>query len=155
MDFVSRLHRLLQNLHRPDIWRLRQTVEQLDCTRERIAPLVTNPQPPLSYGRNVVFRSDRFEAIVIHLPPGTETPIHDHGNSIGCVRVVAGTLENRVFTLKSGDTEPVLSSIGRHLPGEYVVIGPGLIHAMCNAGEEPMISFHVYTPPLENTKQYP
>lgn len=120
MDFVSCLHRLLQNLHRPDIWRLRQTVEQLDCTREWIAQLVTQPQPPMSYGRNVVLRSDRFEAIVIHLPPGTETPIHDHGSSIGCVRVVAGTLENRVFTLKPGDTEPVLSSTGRHLPGNML-----------------------------------
>jgi cysteine dioxygenase len=155
MDFVSCLHRSLQNLHRPDVWRLRQAVEQLGCTRERIATLVTKPQPLLSYGRNVVFRSDRFEAIVIHLPPGTETPIHDHGDSIGCVQVVAGTLENRVFTLNPGATEPVLSSNGRHLPGEYVLIGPGLIHAMRNAGEEPMISFHVYTPPLESAKQYP
>lgn len=154
MDFVSCLGRSLQNLRSPDVWRLRQTVEQLGCTRERIAPLVTNPQPPLDYGRNVVFRSDRFEAIVIHLPPGMETPIHDHGRSIGCIRVVGGTLENRVFTLSSQDSRPVLSSTGSHQAREYVLIGHGLIHAMCNTGEEPMISFHLYTPPLENTKQY-
>ncbi|MBN2910281.1 cysteine dioxygenase family protein [Polycladomyces sp. WAk] len=154
MDFVSCLRSLLQNLHRPDVWRLRQAVERLDCTRERIAPLVTQPRPPLRYGRNVVFRSDRFEAIVIHLPSGTETPIHDHGNSIGCIRVVAGTLENKVFTLSPHHSQPALSSTGRHQAGEYVLIGHGLIHAMRNAGEEPMISFHVYTPPLENTKQY-
>ncbi|MDN4594332.1 cysteine dioxygenase [Polycladomyces subterraneus] len=154
MDFISCLHRSFQNLHRPDVWRLRQVIEQLGCTRERISPLITKPQPPLSYGRNVVFRSDQFEAIVIHLPPGTGTPIHDHGNSIGCVRVVAGTLENRVFTLSPGVSEPVLSSTGCHLPGESVLIGPGLIHSMRNAGKEPMISFHVYTPPLENAKQY-
>jgi cysteine dioxygenase len=42
----------------------------------------------LPYGRNVIFRSDNFEAILMNWKPCQGSYIHDHGNSFGVVYVI-------------------------------------------------------------------
>ncbi|MDR6226341.1 cysteine dioxygenase [Desmospora profundinema] len=154
MDVMDGLKRSLQTQTQADCSYLRRVIEQIHCTFEKITPYITPPQPPLNYGRNIIFRTDLFEAIVLNLPGHTETPIHDHGESIGCVYVVSGTVLNKVCTIPSHLRVPVLSEEKRYQSGEFIHINRGQIHSMHNPEQERLISFHIYSPPLKGTNTY-
>ncbi|UUZ89764.1 hypothetical protein LJK87_27275 [Paenibacillus sp. P25] len=51
------------------------------------------------YGRTSLYLADGLEAVLIHLPAGAETYIHDHGASFGCAQVLEGRMINRMFRL--------------------------------------------------------
>ncbi|MFC7441804.1 cysteine dioxygenase [Laceyella putida] len=151
MNIVECLNRFLRDLAKPDFKILKQTIKKTDCTLERLDSYISPPAPPLHYGRNVIFRSDLFEAIVINLPPFTATPIHDHGESVCCVHVVSGSLVNRKYT---NPARPSLTREQWHKTGDFIYCNYGEIHSMYNPCPKPLISFHLYTPPLRETKFY-
>ena len=50
------------------------------------------------YARNLVFRCDQFEMLVLCWQPGQATPIHNHAGQCGWVRVLRGALEETDYT---------------------------------------------------------
>jgi cysteine dioxygenase len=117
-----------------------------------VRPHVTEPVGH-AYGRNVVYADERMEAIVIHLPAGAATAVHDHGVSIGCAVVVEGCMTNEVYTLEANGK--VRFDEGSEIrPGERMPSPAGVIHRMRNDGNSRLVSLHVYAPPLSGMTRY-
>jgi len=152
-----------------------QRLQGLVLDRDSLAPYVNFT--PERYTRNLVFRNELFEVILICWGIGQSTPIHNHDNQLGWVTVQEGMLSltnyRRISCAMGGpgqdpkrcragfDTEPVvLEEISR-----IDVAGIGAvtttdrketIHQICNlaAFAEPAITIHVYSRPIDSCVVY-
>jgi cysteine dioxygenase len=105
------------------------------------------------YARNLVVRTPHFELLVLCWRPGQASTIHDHAGSLNAIRVRSGELTSRVFRPAAGmepGAGPVeLASEDRVRPGEALIgVDRGGIHQLGNTTDEPLVTVHVYAPPL-------
>jgi cysteine dioxygenase len=107
----------------------------------------------MGYGRNVIYRSSDVEAIVIHLPAGGRTSIHNHGESIGCAQVVEGRLTNVVYRSKGFGMVRETGKIDVRT-GFFFAAPYGQIHRLSNDAGERAVSLHLYSPPLRGMRTY-
>lgn len=153
MKWIQRLETELEKLQAPTVAELRSALSAAGCTKEDIAPYVTEPADGRAYGRNVLYRSEHVEAVAIHLPPGTATAVHDHGDSIGCAAILEGSLRNDIYRKTdygmAVDAGAVTVMSGRHLVAPH-----GQVHRMRNDNSERMVSLHLYAPPLAGVRCY-
>jgi cysteine dioxygenase len=152
MDIVDCLASHLGRLSEPSIRNIAKALEQIPGLIAGIRPYITEPgQQP--YGRNVIYRDGRMEVIVIHLPPGVKTAIHDHGKSVGCALVVEGELTNTVFeSVNRKQARQTAEQIVK--PGCFLFSSDGTIHQMSNRGMQRVVTLHVYSPPLAEMTAY-
>lgn len=101
----------------------------------------------LPYGRKCVFRSPRFEAIVMNWKPGQCSNIHDHGTSFGCVYAVSGKARNILFTADFEEVGRV--PLIHHAIAE---VPKGIFHLIENEGDDYAVTLHFYAPPLSGMK---
>ncbi|MNI08553.1 Cysteine dioxygenase [compost metagenome] len=117
-------------------------------------PIYAKEPETASYGRNVIFRNDHLEVVVIHLPTNSSTAIHDHGaDSIGCMYVVEGQITNIEYKADS-EGFPQQNDISVIYSGECCIFPYGQIHQLTNPHNNRVISLHVYSPPLSSVRTY-
>jgi predicted metal-dependent enzyme (double-stranded beta helix superfamily) len=80
--------------------------------------------------------------------PGHTTELHDHGTSAAAFSVVRGSLVE-VRAEQQGRRRAFLRQ-----PGWVTWLAPGVIHDVSGAGDEPAVSIHAYSPPLEQMNYY-
>lgn len=83
--------------------------------------------------------------------PDQGTPLHDHGASAGAFAVVRGTLTERVV---AESTSGIRNATAELTGGRVRHFGPHYVHQVTNAGLEPAVSVHVYTPGLSWMNTY-
>ncbi|MBP1934417.1 cysteine dioxygenase [Ammoniphilus resinae] len=152
MNLIQRLHSCFDGITTATLEDLRNLLEKLNLTMDIVQDHITEPQH-LPYGRHVVYSNEYIEVIVLNIPPGRRTALHDHGESIGCAYVVEGELLNRNYKLDEKGT-PVKSSEQHLKSGDYYVAFKGQLHIMENKGNARFIGLHAYTPPLTNMSVY-
>ncbi len=123
-----------------------------------------------SYTRNLVFRDQLFEVMLICWQPGQRTPVHTHNGQLGWMSVERGALavvdykwlgcnaaENQnVVGLDclAGATELELQrlQVQECYPGGPVntVDKQRTIHQVVVQGREPAVSIHVYSRPIDS-----
>lgn len=101
----------------------------------------------LPYGRNVIFRSENFEAILMNWKPGQSSYIHDHGNSFGVVYVLTDGGNNVAYD----ENYNYLGTIPLN-PGAFVEVPKGIYHRIENPTSEYSVTLHFYAPPLQGMK---
>jgi len=111
------------------------------------------------YARNLVLRTAQFELLVLCWRPGQRSTIHDHAGSLNAIRVRSGELTSRVFRPAAGaapGSGPVeLVTEDRVGPGESLIgVDRGGIHQLADTMEEPLVTVHVYAPPLLELNVY-
>jgi cysteine dioxygenase len=154
MGFLETIKSTLDNLPSYNEVNLVQAVQSLNLTFNEVSKYVTEPKD-LEYGRNVIYRSENVEVIVIHLPSMAKTLIHDHGLSIGCIFVVAGDFLNVLYKLEDKVSYPIYDQVEEFSQHEILVVKEDTIHMMYNPTTSPVITFHIYTPPLKGGTTYP
>ncbi|MCD1161360.1 cysteine dioxygenase [Peribacillus frigoritolerans] len=154
MGFLETIKSTLDNLPSYNEVNLVQAVQSLNLTFNEVSKYVTEPKD-LEYGRNVIYRSENVEVIVIHLPSMARTLIHDHGLSIGCIFVVAGDFLNVLYKLEDKASYPIYDQVEEFSQHEILVVKEDTIHMMYNPTTSPVITFHIYTPPLKGGTTYP
>ncbi|MED2972999.1 cysteine dioxygenase family protein [Fictibacillus sp. B-59209] len=147
MEFFESIKSELDQLPSYEVIHLVQVVQSLQVTIEKISDFVTEPKN-LEYGRNVIYRSEHVEVIVLMLPSMARTLIHDYGTSQGCILAVEGSLINFLYTFESADAEPVYKGLEEISEGDFFTIEGDTFHMMYNPTASPVVTFHVYTPPL-------
>lgn len=154
MDVRVQLPKWLSQITHPTVSAVAEEMKKWNITYEQTAPFITSPVPPLHYGRNVIVRSQPFEVIILHIPAHIETPIHDHGESFCCVKVVAGQLYNRIY--EKDKTTGILQQTReeKYVQGDYFTVSKDHIHSMYNPSDQPLHTFHVYSPPIQNNHFY-
>lgn len=153
MKVLQRVEKALTALRQPTVRELREMLSSLACTKEELAPYVTEPAQ-LPYGRHVIARTEEAEVIVIHIPARTETRIHDHGCSAGCALVIEGTLLNTIYRKEVLGEAVYAVSEATLREGQLMSAPYGQIHRMTNPSSGRTVSLHVYAPPLSGTKTY-
>lgn len=99
------------------------------------------------YGRRVFLNTDAVEGMLATWTPLTWCAPHDHGGSVGGVRVVRGAARHRVFRVRAGSLELVREE--RIEAGGVISCGPDLVHAMRDDGEEEsLVTLHLYSGPI-------
>ncbi len=96
------------------------------------------------YGRRVLMASPQLEVMVATWTPGMPCLPHDHGGSVGAVRVLAGRGEHRIWAIEHGRLQ--LRRAHTVEPGRVLSFGANLIHSMVSASpDEPLLTLHLYT----------
>jgi len=96
-----------------------------------------------SYGRQLVYRGDHFEIMVMSWRPGDYSAIHDHGHTQWGAVQIFGPAEHATFRLEDG----YISTLARWTVEVRDVVGVGhsLIHQMGNATKDTFfLTLHVY-----------
>lgn len=105
------------------------------------------------YARNLVLRTPHFELLVLCWRSGQRSTIHDHAGSLNAIRVRSGELTSRVFRpvrgVEPGAGPVELVSEERVEPGQPLLgVDRGGIHQLADTADEPLVTIHVYAPPL-------
>ncbi|VFN00014.1 MAG: Cysteine dioxygenase type I [Candidatus Kentron sp. G] len=109
----------------------------------------------INYHRTILYKSGKFELLLLGWLPGQESAIHDHAGSIGAMRIIKGTGVETRYRPVGADS---VKEIGQHHArrGDVLTVGPQTIHrvALSSEAKESMITLHLYTPPLNSMKIY-
>ncbi len=109
--------------------------------------------PAKPYGRQVLVDTKVLEGMVALWTRGVPCAPHDHGGSVGAVRVLQGEALHTVWRLAEGRLEKVRTH--RVERGEVVRCGPNMIHSMVDGGaERPLVTLHLYADPIDHMVVY-
>lgn len=109
------------------------------------AMLVDDPTRP--YGRKVLLDGPHMEMMIASWTRGRVCAPHDHGGSVGAVRILRGEAIHKVWRLVDGGMELALEE--RVGPGHILACGPDLVHSMGDAGAaEKLATLHLYRDPI-------
>lgn len=110
-----------------------------------------------TYGRNLVFRAEHFELLLLTWLPKQRTPIHDHNGQRCWMMVQSGSLAFRNYEPCDGAKGQLVckGSVETHDAGENVYIDDGIgLHSIANASNKPAISVHLYAGPIPRCRIY-
>ncbi|WP_129728315.1 cysteine dioxygenase [Ectobacillus funiculus] len=153
MAFLDEIKETFNNLSSFKHESLALTVKNLNLNINQIAHFLKQPEN-LEYGRNVIFKNKNTEVIVIYLPALAKTLVHDHGTSIGCIAIVEGELLNVVYKKKENKSYPIYEEIQKYSRGDVFHVNGDTIHMMLNPTFSPVVTFHVYSSPLNGGQLY-
>ncbi|SHE77750.1 Cysteine dioxygenase type I [Seinonella peptonophila] len=153
MDFIHLFRSFLKEQIEYDENSIISMMKEFNICFQYLTSVVPSPQPPLEYGRYRIAKTEILEAILTNYPPHVETPIHDHGRSIGFTYVVQGCLLNRFYQFQA-DSKLIIDHVEEVHTGEFIFHKKGMIHATYNPVEENLITLNVYAPPQQDTKIY-
>ena len=144
-DTVEELTHTASQMQLPD---LRRLIMDLRPDSGEVEPFIQFSAD--RYSRNLVHRTDDFEALVLCWKPGQRSPLHDHATSLCSVYVYEGSLSaDNFLRTTSGHVRPDFSEDGK--PGTVLSIQKEEIHQVSNFEEtENLVSLHFYLAPLEN-----
>jgi len=106
------------------------------------------------YTRNVAFRNDKFEILVLCWNKGQSSPVRDHPEKGCLVRLLKGELIEECY-VKDGDK--MIKTCANHItPGNTSYQeGTDGLHRIINPNkEECAVTMHVYSPPNYYPKCY-
>jgi uncharacterized NAD(P)/FAD-binding protein YdhS/quercetin dioxygenase-like cupin family protein len=121
----------------------------IDDVSEFVAPTENG------YGRRRVARTDEFEVLVMTWLPGQRTGAHDHAGALSVFKVLQGTARETTFSASRDSL--VDSADSRELcAGQVGIDACGVIHEIRNdaAGNQSLVSLHVYAPPLPELRRF-
>ena len=153
MTSLQKVIDALECLEQPEPASIEQILHTcLDDSLTAVKPYITEPDQ-LPYGRKVIFASDNVEATVIHLPPGSQTPIHNHGDAVGCTLVVSGMIINKKYRQTAWGTLELMKE--EFVPKDYCFQSTrGDIHCVQNPSHVRAVTLQIYTPSLANMRYY-
>ena len=108
---------------------------------------------PTGYQRNLVREGPFYRMLVLCWTPGQFSPIHDHAGSTCAVRVIRGTASETVCQQTEHE---VLQQTSHWVSGDVFGGSDGDIHAVGNfaPNDTPLVTLHVYSPPLTRMSLY-
>ncbi|EMT50204.1 hypothetical protein I532_23669 [Brevibacillus borstelensis AK1] len=154
---VEEIRNAFAILTEPTPSKIKEVLSRLPLSADAFASCMPSSDG-LPYGREVLFRTNDVEIVLIYLPPGHESAPHDHGSSFGWEYVLQGEMMNINHSVIPGSSRaPAYVSVQETMSvasGQVYFIEKGQIHAIRNGGQTPVISLNVYSPPLSGCKEY-
>ena len=106
------------------------------------------------YARNLLYRDEHVEVLLLCWLPGQKTPVHDHGASWGVSAALNGDLfETSYRVVRDGAPLQLVESRLMH-PGAVSFESGDTVHEVGNASSSPIVSLHIYGPPLARFTAY-
>jgi cysteine dioxygenase len=107
------------------------------------------------YARNLVYKDQRLEVMIMCWNAGQRSSIHDHAGSLGGIRILQGELTECLFGRAPNGMIKALSSDEYGIE-QTRVEETSLIHQISNlqSGNARALSIHIYIPPLIRMNVY-
>jgi predicted metal-dependent enzyme (double-stranded beta helix superfamily) len=143
------LTRVIALLRRPgevDLGAAAEALQALDVRPSALGGAVCADQA--NYVRTLLYRDERSEMLLLTWMPGQRSPAHDHGVSGCVVRVVCGMATEHCYGCAedaAADRNGVMRTFS---PGSVLKAEDDSCHTLGNDGSEPLITLHIYAPPL-------
>ena len=148
-DTIDELKRTAKGLRLAD---LRRVISSLKPDHGEIEPYIQFNDE--RYARNLVYKTDDFECLVLCWKPGQRSPIHDHANSICAVYTLKGLLSADNYK-KTANGYIRADYSEDFKAGDILTIQTTEIHQVSNLQDSSeLISLHFYLGPLENSYLY-
>lgn len=118
---------------------------------ELLALAVSDDTRP--YGRRVLLDSEVLEVMVACWTPGVPCAPHDHGGSVGAVRVLQGRAHHQRWAIADGR---IIQTHAESVEaGGVMSCGADIIHSMGDAGGElPLVTLHMYIAGIDHMVVY-
>ena len=105
------------------------------------------------YTRNLVFKNDTFEVLLLCWRPGHTAPIHGHEGEKCWARIEHGQLKFRNYHLLS--KKPLELKFKDKIVGrDGYLDGPADVHSVENVFDMDAVSLHVYAKPYDSCEVY-
>ncbi len=150
MRFDTLLERCRAYPSQPELSQLAGLLDQAGMEATEVEERL-RPDPSKPYGRRVLLATEKIEAMMATWTPRTWCAPHDHGGSVGGVRVLRGRARHRVFKREAGGLKVVREETVEE--GEILRCGPTLIHQM-RADEDELVTLHIYAGPIPFMRVY-
>jgi len=143
---------LQRRLGRDDPTTIVQAIASASLTKGDIAPF--RKFSDKSYERNLVFRSEQFELLILCWHSGQLSPLHNHKGSSCYMRILEGTAtELRFERAQCGVLAP--SGVKNFECGSVAASFDEDIHTIANFQSSDLITMHCYSPPLLKPEIFP
>ncbi|MDN4073212.1 cysteine dioxygenase [Fictibacillus terranigra] len=152
MPFLKRIEKIFSPLVFPSSDDLLEAIQKLQAAETDAAPFVMNSENK-PYGRKLIFKSDYVEILVMAWSQTLDCSPHDHGRSFGWVQVISGSSNHTLYKLQPGGL-PVAVKKEIEKKGSLLHVGRGMIHKMGTYEKKPLITLHVYSPPISGMKVF-
>lgn len=107
------------------------------------------------YTRNLILRTSQLEVLLLCWLPGQCSPIHNHAGSRCWVRVLEGVATEIVLRQEENAACLLPSTISTVKKGNLTYSEDEDSHSICNFHSSPLVTLHVYSPPLVNMEVTP
>lgn len=97
------------------------------------------------YTRNLIYKTDAFEVLLLCWSPGHSSPIHGHEGEKCWMQVEQGQL---VFTNYQESEPAYLEQVSVVVGSTGFTDGPAIIHKVENVSDQPAMSLHLYARPF-------
>lgn len=151
MDFLLKLERVMSTLPVIDKQSVEFALLQLQPVLQDVQAYILAPQG-LEYGRNVLFKNEKVEVLLVFLPHFAKTLVHDHGVSSGWIYVVEGSVLNLIYSKYKKEVNYEKNEFYKN--GEIFSVKGDTTHAMYNPTYTSTVTLHVYSPPLGTGQVY-
>jgi cysteine dioxygenase len=152
MNLVATIDELKHRAKEMNLPELRHFISNLKPERAEVESYIHFTDD--RYARNLVYKCENFECLVLCWRPGQRSPIHDHANSICAVYTVDGLLSaDNYRKMSNGHIRADYSEDFK--PGSVLSIQTTEIHQVSNLQDTTdLISLHFYLGPLVNSFLY-
>ncbi|MQR95922.1 cysteine dioxygenase [Fictibacillus phosphorivorans] len=151
MDFIQKIERVFRTVSNIHVANVEDIMLQLSPTFQDAEKFLLKPQD-LEYGRNVLFKNEGVEVLLIFLPHFAKTLVHDHGFSSGWIYVVDGSVLNLLYA--KGKDGVKYERNEYYQKGELFSVEGDTTHAMYNPSLSATVTLHIYSPPLGTGQVY-
>ncbi len=97
------------------------------------------------YTRNLIYQCERFQVLCLGWLPGQGSPVHSHGTSVCAVRILQGVATERLY---QSTVNCEVMETRNWFPGDVTASNGSLVHSITNENDQPLVTLHVYSPPL-------
>lgn len=143
---LLRLYRLLSEFASLTPENIERALADSSVQADDVASLVRFGEP--NYTRIRAYECPRFQILVLCWLPGQGSPIHAHGSSACGVRVLTGVASETTFVSTAADAAAISS--WQWVSGQVIATNADSVHRIVNETGEPLVTLHVYAPPLVN-----
>ncbi len=122
---------------------------------DSVATIIARSSADLArpYGRTILFSEPGLEVMVARWTPGVACAPHDHGGSIGVVRILHGTCRHLGWRVDHGAL--VASGDTTHRVGDTLPCAAGDVHAIATSPTDPpLVTLHAYAPAIRHMVVY-
>ena len=109
------------------------------------------------YTRNLIHTCKEFELVLLCWEKGQKTPIHNHPNSEGWLRVIKGEVEEHIFTDPDKDPSgtPILLEKKTGVEKDFTHINDSIgLHDIANKADGRTVTLHLYAPTFTACNYY-
>lgn len=134
--------------------RVAELLRRYAASEESWRPFVTFRDA--GYSRNLVWRCEGFELLLLCWDEGQESPIHDHAGQHCWMAVLEGELEEAHFAEPAGDGAPEERRVQRFGAGSvgYIRDDIALHQIRPVPGSGAAVSLHLYAGPIDRCRTY-